>query len=215
MSFTLEYIAKLGRVKRVSCTMMEDRGFTLPENEVALKDMSDLSVGANYLKIAKESKCSYGYALSCTYIRRSESTLVLFLDNNYDEGKKREKMVSTEQAKCAISLWKKSFMDSSNCILICPGKLSPDAKKEVNMPNLTLLTHEFLLMPIARHAMVPCHEALSIQDAQVFLSHRKIEANQLPQLKISDPICMYYGFEQGTVVRVRRPGWTVFRVVTA
>ena len=214
MSFTLEYIAKLGRVKRVSCAMMEDRGYILPENEMSLKSISDLSVGSIYLKIAKDLKCSYGYALSCTYVRGQESTLVLFLDNNYDEGKKKEKMVSTEQAKAAISLWKKSFTDSLHCILICPGKLSPDAKKEVSMPNLALLTHEFLLMPIARHDMVPKHEALTKKDSDIFLSHRKLESNQLPQLKVSDPICLYYGFEQGTIVRVRRPGWTVFRIVT-
>lgn len=215
MSFTLEYIYKLGRVKRVSCTMMEDRGYQIPKNELKLKDESDLTVGAMYLKIAKNLKCSYGYALSSTYVRGDESTLVLFLDNNYDEGKKREKMVSTEQAKSAISMWKTSFNDSSSCILICPGKLSPDAKKEVTISNLTLLTHEFLMMPIAKHIMVPLHEALTDEDARVFLHHRKLDSNQLPQIKITDPVCMYYGFQIGTIVKVSRLGWTVFRIVSS
>lgn len=215
MPITLEYVAKLGRVKRVSCIMMRDRGFDLPEQEAPLLDMSDLTVGARYVTLAKRAGCSLGYALSCAYARDGLSTLVLFLDNNYDEGKKREKMVSTEQAKTAIALWKASFADCKSCILVCPGKLSPDAKKEATLPNLALLTHEFLLLPVGRHVLVPPHEALREEDAAVFLSHRKLERAQLPQLKVSDPVSLYYGYEAGTIVRVSRPGWTVFRVVAA
>lgn len=215
MSITLEYVSRIGRVKRVSCTMLYDRGYALPEQEQALASMSDLSVGARYLQLAKQAKCSLGYALSSTYARGSESLLVLFLDNNYDEGKKREKMVSTEQAKIAISLWKSSFSDCPTCMLICPGKLSPDAKREVNMPNLTLLTHEFLLIPVGRHVLVPPHQALTENDAEIFLSHRKLLREQLPQLKLSDPVSMYYGYRPGTIVKIQRPGWTVYRVVTA
>ena len=214
MSITLEYISRLGRVKRVSCIMLSDRGYILPEQEVALDDMSDITVGAKYLQLAKEAKCSLGYSMSSTYCRDQESLLVLFLDNNYDEGKKREKMVSTEQAKAAIQLWKNSFSDCNKCLLICPGKLSPDAKKEVNMPNLSLVTHEFLLIPVGRHIMVPRHEALTSSDADIFLQTRKLNKDQLPQLKVTDPVSIYYGYAPGTIVKIQRPGWTVFRVVT-
>lgn len=214
MSITLEYISRLGRVKRVSCIMLTDRGYNLPDQEVILDEMSDLSVGAKYLQIAKEAKCSLGYSMSSTYSRDNDSLLVLFLDNNYDEGKKREKMVSTEQAKTAITLWKTSFSDCQKCLLICPGKLSPDAKKEVNLPNLSLVTHEFLLIPVGRHIMVPKHEALTPADAKVFLENRKLNKEQLPQLKLTDPVSIYYGYSPGTIVRIERPGWTVFRVVT-
>ena len=213
MTITFEYVSKLGRVKRVSCIMMLDRGYIIPEQEQALQTMSDLAVGAKYLQAAKEAKCSVGYALSCTYARGDECALVLFLDNNYDEGKKREKMVSTDQAKAALILWRKNFADCETCILICPGKLSPDAKKEVCVPNVALLTHEFLLLPVGRHCLVPKHEALHEKDAAVFLKARRIEREQLPQLRQADPISMYYGFAPGTIVKISRPGWTVFRVV--
>jgi DNA-directed RNA polymerase subunit H (RpoH/RPB5) len=135
------------------------------------------------------------------------------LDNNYDEGKKREKMVSTDQAKAAIKLWKESFADAQSCILVCPGKLSPDAKREANIPHLHLITHDFLLIPVGRHVLVPKHHSLSEEDAKVFLAHRKIDRFQLPQLKSSDPVSIYYGYEPGMVVKIERKGWTVFRVV--
>jgi len=215
MSISLEYISKLGRVKLVSCMMMHDRGYALPDQEQALSDKSDLQVGALYLTIASKAKCSICFAMSCTYVRGNEITLVLFLDNNYDEGKKREKMVSTDQAKAAIKLWKSSFAECSTCILVSPGKLSPDAKKEANIANLHLITHEFLLIPVGRHALVPKHENMSEQDAAVFLKHRKLERFQLPQLKSTDPLSVYYGYEPGTIVKIQRQGWTVFRVVVS
>ena len=212
---TLEYIAKLGRVKHVSCMMMSDRGYELPEQEVALSEKSDLEIGAFYLDIATKAKCSLGYSMSCTYAKDGDSVLLLFLDNNYDDVKKREKMVSTDQAKAAIKLWKDFFGDATSCILVCPGKLSPDAKKEVNMPNLHLLTHEFLIIPIGRHVLVPKHEALSEKDAAIFLKSRKLDKNQLPQLKTTDPVSLYFGFTQGMIVKIQRKAWTVFRVVVS
>ena len=215
MSINLEYISRMGGVKRVSCIMMKDRGYDLPEQENSLDAMTDLSIGALYTSLAKRSKCSLGYAMSCTYVREGVLTLVLFIDNNYDEGKRREKMVSTDQAKSALTLWKTSFADCERCVLVCPGKLSPDAKKEVATPNVTILTHEFLMMPVGRHVLVPKHQRLSESDALIFLKSRKIERDQLPHLKTSDPISMYYGFDPGNIVMVSRPGWTVFRVVVS
>jgi DNA-directed RNA polymerase subunit H (RpoH/RPB5) len=215
MSLNLEYVSRIGRVKKCSCIMMNDRGYELPDQENQLETMSDLSVGALYLSLAKKVKCSLGYALSCTYVRNNESALVLFVDNNYDEGKRREKMVSTDQAKAALNLWKNSFGDCKKCILICPGKLSPDAKKEVSLPNVTILTHEFLLMPVGRHVLVPNHYPLNENDSDIFLKSRKIERDQLPQLKVSDPISCYYGFEPNTIVKISRPGWSVYRVVVS
>ena len=216
MALTLEYLKKLGRVKNVSCLMMEDRGYNLPDQEIQLKGMKDIEIASHYLSIAKKANCSLGYALSCTYARNDELTLVLFLDNNYDETKKKDKMVSTEQAKTAIKLWKDFFSDCSTCIFISPGKLSPDAKKEISVPNLFLITHEFLTLPVGRHSLVPKHEALSNKDVEIFTKERKIDKNQLPQLKVTDPISIYYGYSPGTVVKITRPGdWTIFRVVTS
>ena len=209
----LDYLAKVGRSKKVSVLMMMDRGYQIPEEE-KFED-NDLGIGAKYLQLAKQSHTSLGNALSSVYYGDNKpTTLIMFFNNNYDESKKRNKMVSSEQAKNAISLWLEKYSECKECILIAPGKLSPEAKKEVIMDNLTVLTHEFLTFPIARHDLVPQHIALTDKEKQEFTSARNIQCELLPQLKIHDPISLYYGYKIGTVVRISRPGWTVFRVVS-
>jgi DNA-directed RNA polymerase subunit H (RpoH/RPB5) len=190
--------------------MMKDRGYTLSES---FEDMTDLAVGAKYLNKAKSEKITLSLALSSVYTLNGKKLLVLFLDNNYDEGKKKEKMVSSEQAKAAIEKWKTSYSDCEECLLIAPGRFSPDAKKESSVANLTILIHEFLMLPIGRHIMVPKHTSLTQEETNEFLKSRKIDRCQLPQLKLNDPVCMYYGYKPDTIVRVERPGWTVYRVV--
>lgn len=218
----------MGRVKRVACCMMADRGYTLPEQERTWlgDDASDLSVGAWYMSAATASACSLGHAMSTVYASKavhgheasSSACLMLFVDPNFDESKKREKMVSTDQVKAAIALWRADFGDCPRCILVSPSRLSPDAKKEVaaERASLTLLTHDFLTFPVGRHVLTPPHYALSEAEASTFLRARKLNREQLPQLKAADAVSMYYGYSPGTVVRITRPGgWTVFRVVTA
>lgn len=214
MSLTLEYLCKLGRIKRISTIMMKDRGYDLPSYE-RFESMTDLAVGAKYLNKAKEEKITLSLALSSVYTLHDKNLLLLFLDNNYDEGKKKEKMVSSEQAKAAIEKWKMHFGHCEECLLIAPGRFSPEAKKESTVNNLTILVHEFLMLPIGRHIMVPKHTSLNGEETREFLESRKLEKCQLPQLKITDPVCMYYGYKLDTVVRVERPGWTVYRIVTS
>lgn len=194
--------------------MMMDRGYQIPDEEKFEND-NDLIIGAKYLQVAKHSNTSLGNALSSVYYGDNKpTTLILFFNNNYDESKRKNKMVSSEQAKIAISLWTEKYPKCKECILIAPGKLSPESKKEVIMENLTVLTHEFLTFPIARHDLVPQHIALTEKEKQEFMKVRNIQCELLPQLKIHDPISLYYGYKIGTIVRISRPGWTVFRIVS-
>ena len=48
-----------------------------------------------------------------------------------------------------------------------------------------------------------------------FLKSRNILANMLPQLRLSDPICLYYGYKIGSIIKISRTAWTVYRVVIA
>lgn len=224
-ALSVELLCRMGRVKRVACCMMADRGFQLPDHELAWLDAhaSDLQVGARYMSAAAAARCSLGHAMSGVYVHSDphqgeRTTLVLFVDPNFDEVKKREKMVSTEQVKTAIALWHAEYEECGLCVLVTPSRLSPDAKKELAGEGaaLTLLTHDFLAFPVGRHVLTPPHYALSPEETARFLGARKLDAAQLPQLKAADAVAMYYGFVRGTVVRITRPGgWIVFRVVTA
>ena len=222
---TIENVVRLGRVKRVSCLMMQDRNYKIGKKEEEILNLEDIQIGAFFLKEAIDKKISFAESFSASYsenitgtekdAKEGQKCAVIFIDINFDEGKKKEKMVSTEQAKGALLHWKTNFADCQNCIFITPGKLSPDAKKEVHhVAKLSLLSHEYLSFPKGRHVMVPKHQALEEEDARVFLSARKLTREQLPQLKLSDPISMYYGFQLGTIVKIQRASWTVFRIVS-
>ena len=63
--------------------------------------------------------------------------------------------------------------------------------------------------------MVPPHKALTDAELKLFETSRKVYAAQLPQLKINDPISLYYGFEIGNIIKISRPGWEVHRVVAS
>jgi DNA-directed RNA polymerase subunit H (RpoH/RPB5) len=214
MNISVPLVWTVGRVKKNFCLMMIDRGFLLDKEEEEICKLSELSIGSYYLKKAIDEKKSFRDVITRVYEKSSEKTLSLFLDANYDESKKREKMISSDYIKSSILKWRNDFSDCAHCILISPGRLSPDAKREILIPNLVLLTYDFLMVPIGRHSMVPSHIGLSKEDACKFLETRKIMPMQLPQLKKTDPVSIYYGFNVGTIVKIVRPGGVVhFRIV--
>ena len=200
---------KLGRVKKTTLQIMQDRNYKVNESLLLL---NDFEVSMHYLKIALQDEKCISLA-ECMNEKYGKDICLIFLDTNYDEAKKKEKMVCCEQAKNAIQKWKD--YKTKYCIIISPGKMSPDAKKEFDVPKLTIMTHDFLSFAVGRHCMVPKHRALSEEEKNMFLEHRKIQLLQLPEIKLTDPVSMYYGFKMNQIIQIDRPSWTVYRVVTA
>lgn len=187
--------------------MMKDRNYEV--NDELLKK-NDLELILHFVQIALKNETSISESLNDVY----NNICIIFLDTNYDEVKKKEKMVCCEQAKIAIDKWK-SFYKTKYCIVVCPGKMSPDAKKEFDLKRLTIMTHDFLMFPVGRHILVPKHTALNEEEKKMFVEHRKIQPQELPELKIYDPVSLYYGFKLNDIIKIERPSWTVFRVVTS
>jgi DNA-directed RNA polymerase I, II, and III subunit RPABC1 len=208
-------MARIGRIKKNVCIMLQDRGYNIQDEDLECLEKSDMSVGASILANARIQQKSIGQILTSTFAGKDKKKiLLLFIDVNYDEAKRKEKMISSEQTKAAVIKWKQEFSDCDQCVLVSPTRLSPDAKREIIMDNLSLISQDFLLVPVGRHKMVPKHTALTSAESQEFLMHRKILLNQLPHLKKSDPISAYYGFSVGTIVKIDRPGnIPYFRVV--
>jgi len=190
--------------------MMQDRGAQHSVDQ-SIIEMTDLQVASKFLTQAIKDKKSLASALSSKYVVEDKSIFVMFIDLNYDESKKREKMVSCDQIKAAIHDW--NIANTDYLILIVSAKLSPDAKKEAALPCVSIMTHDFLTFPVARHCMVPKHTKLTPAFKKEFLEARKLESKQLPILRVTDPISLYYGYEVDDVIRVERPGWEVYRVV--
>lgn len=186
--------------------MMKDRKYNIDEE---LLNMTDLELIMKYVKLAMNTDKSLAESLN----ERYHDICLIFLDLNYDETKKKEKMICCEQAKNAVIKWKNVYK-TKHCLIISPNKMSPDAKKEFDVPRLNIMFHDFLFFPVGRHCMVPKHTALTEDEKTKFLKERKIELFQLPELKIDDPVSKYYGFKLHDIIQIDRPSWTVFRVVT-
>ena len=101
MNISIGLIWTVGRVKKNFSLMMVDRGFVLDKEEEDLCTLSELSIGSYYLKKAVDEKKSFRDVITRVYEKGTEKTLSLFLDANYDESKKREKMISSDYVSSA------------------------------------------------------------------------------------------------------------------
>jgi DNA-directed RNA polymerase I, II, and III subunit RPABC1 len=198
--------------------MMKDRGYNVTDEEWILDSLkTDLSISLTFLKKSAELGVSLCSSLNKVYYtagtdtNEKSSLAVYFLDRNFDVVRQRDKMVSTEQFKIVLREYSKQR--ANRCLLIVPTKLSPQARKEASRSNLGIMLHEELLFNVSRHCMVPKHTEISNEDAAIFFKSRKIDPHQLPLLRESDPIAKYYGYVKGTLVKIDRPGWTVYRIV--
>ena len=217
----IDFLTQCGRVKKTSVEMMRDRGYDV-KDELWILDptskRSDLAISLVYLKRSAKNNVSLCSSLGNVYFALNTNTndspssiAVHFLDRNFDENRQRDKMVSTEQFKAVLREYSKQ--KANKCLLIVPTKLSPQARKEASRSNLGIMHHDELKFNVARHCMVPKHIGISKEDAEIFFESRKIDSHQLPLLRESDPVAKYYGYAKGTLVKIERPGWTVYRVV--
>lgn len=57
---------------------------------------------------------------------------------------------------------------------------------------------------IREHELVPTHEVVDAEDVTELLKTYKIDKEQLPKIKVSDPVIKEIKAEVGDVIRVRR-----------
>ena len=70
--------------------------------------------------------------------------------------------------------------------------------------HLDLFAENDLLVDITEHYLVPQHIALNETETKELLERLSIPADKLPRISIDDPICHYYGFKQGQVIKIIR-----------
>ena len=72
------------------------------------------------------------------------------------------------------------------------------------MFHLDLFSENELLVDITEHFLVPQHILLSEKEKAALLERLSIPADKLPKISIDDPICHYYGFKEGQVIKIIR-----------
>ena len=105
-----------------------------------------------------------------------------------------------------MRLWSEEHSDADIIIVSLDGPTAFTKKEADNSPNnsIQFFTFKNLCVNITLHAIVPKHEKLSNEEAEnIKLQYSTCDA-KLPKLYKSDPICQYYNFEVGSLIKITR-----------
>jgi len=99
-------------------------------------------------------------------------------------------------------------------IIIC-NKITPTIQTmiKMNIDNLKIetFTETELSYNITKHSLVPLHENTSDEEATEV---KEKLGTKLPILLKTDPICRFYNFKHGNIIKVhRKDGYIMYRIV--
>lgn len=77
--------------------------------------------------------------------------------------------------------------------------------------NIEFFTEKSFMYNITKHELVPKHEKL-IKNSDEYKSLIREKVN-LPHIFESDPICKYYNFKNGDIIRITRKNIIIYRIV--
>lgn len=104
-----------------------------------------------------------------------------------------------------------SSMNMNHCIIIYTDSVTSMTKKLVENSidiKIELFTEEELLYNITKHRLVPEHILLSSEEGKVF---KKKYGSKHPAILRTDPICRFYDYQRGDVIRIiRKSGDGIF-----
>lgn len=109
-----------------------------------------------------------------------------------------------------------AFMNELNIhhgVIVYKDNVTSMAKKIVDSSQdivIELFMEEELQYNITRHRLVPKHFRLSDEEAIVFKARYGLN---FPTLLRSDPVCRFFGYNKGDVIKVIRKDSIIFRIV--
>jgi DNA-directed RNA polymerase subunit H (RpoH/RPB5) len=191
------YLQRLPRILYHLELLLKDRGYIPP---VFPKTCEEI------ISLAMQSNKSIGQCLTfkLQHVALKTNLLISFIDPIFDVAKNKEIMTSSYQ----IYGVKEEYIDhGDHALIICYGKLSPDAAKEIiklRKKNIQVITHLSLTFPITQHVMYKSHTALTAREATEWETKHRIKRSQLPILKYSDPVRIWFGWPKNTIIKIDR-----------
>tara|TARA_Y100000389_G_scaffold172606_1_gene181130 strand:+ start:1232 stop:1873 length:642 start_codon:yes stop_codon:yes gene_type:complete len=100
-----------------------------------------------------------------------------------------------------------NMMERDHIIIVVFSELTEKHRSlESEFSNLTLFSYKNLMFNLVDHQFVPKHESLTAAEKIKLLSDFMItDYNKLPLISKYDPVCRYYNFKIGDVLRITRP----------
>lgn len=130
------YVARLGLARQTQIQMMADRGHAISAAERACLTMTPSQVIQEATRHALARGCSLAECLGGTYVAGEatqgdppETTIVAYVDMEFDDGKRRPKSSSTDKIKTILDSVRAARI--RNLLIISPTSLTPDAKREI------------------------------------------------------------------------------------
>jgi len=198
----LEKITKLFRIRRTVWQMLNDRGYSVDENEMNMTKQQFIDrFGMN--------------------LKRED----LFIQvENRDDASDRIFVSFPEVSKkvgCSVlkeTVGRMQTLNVSRAILVIEQGLTPQAKQVISEAAKNYRIETFqdseLLVNISQHKLVPKHEVLTANEVRELLKKYKVINAQLPRMLVTDPIARYFGLKIGQVVRIHRPSETAGTYIT-
>lgn len=110
------------------------------------------------------------------------------------DGERDVKAYLLMEEKVGVRLLRSLTGDGSRVVIISQNKPTHGCKRE-NSEAIEFFTVSELVHNLTRHVLVPRHERVDSAPC----SHA-----ELPEMRMADPVCRYYGWKCGDVVRIER-----------
>jgi len=190
----------LYRSKRTQITMLQDRGYQIPEDDEVIMHLTLNGFITSYVQAQGLGTV---YQRLSHYYERAQPPDVVFVI--YLEPSKEGKQVGVAQIREVTGIIPETIR---HVILISETSLSYKARgylNEMTFITFETFTYDELGYNPTKHVLVPKHSVLSPEEARAFLAENKLRFSQLPFLSRYDPIARYYGMKVGDIVRITRP----------
>lgn len=211
----LKIAAKLFEIKKNQLKMVHRRGYDISREENVLKTDVDNFLAA-YIPFAEQQGKTFRNILTQIYKKADGQALLVY----YADTPPDKTSLGVDGIKDVVEMMR----GIGNAIIITAKSLSPDAVKNIRglvAYNIQVFMEDELSFDPTEHVLVPEHIPLTREEQQAFLSRNDLSIDQLPSIKVTDPIIRYYGMRPGDIVQINRTNMyetmitytTVFRAV--
>ncbi|KAF8824911.1 DNA-directed RNA polymerase RPB5 subunit [Lentinula edodes] len=190
--------AKLWKVNRTMHELVQDRGFSVSDEEINMDLATFRQSFSNQSGFVDRNQLNF---FSNSMVNPAEQLFIFFSD---------EKSVGVKTMRKMLSILEEKGIQQG--IIVFPGNMTPSARKVIVAMASQFRLEEFsesdLLVNITHHSLVPRHQVLSPSEKKVLLEKYRLKETQLPRIQLADPVARYYGLRRGQVVKITRPSET-------